>query len=336
LIKEKEKMSNPKIPVIMDVDTGVDDALALLLAVESPELDLIGCTAVAGNATVEQTTRNTLAVLEIAGRNDIPVASGAARPLNRRLTTATYFHGKNGLGNVEIPDPRALPHEISAPQYLCEMVDRTPGELTLIAVGPLTNLALALALDPQFGRKLGKLIIMGGAVGCPGNITPVAEANFFNDPEAADIVMRSGADIVLVGLDVTHKTVVRWSEISHLEGSTKLTPASKFALDILRFYSHPYGEAVGAHLHDPLAVGVAVNPAWVTTQRMQVAIETAGQLTRGQSVGYKQLAIDEVVDMGDYDDAIGIRVEHPSNAEVCLTVDAPAFVRTFRERLGLV
>jgi purine nucleosidase len=329
-------MPNSKKTVILDVDTGVDDALALLLAVQSPELNLIGCTAVAGNATIEQTTRNTLAVLEIAGRGDIPVASGAARPLNRRLTTATYFHGKNGLGNVEIPDPQALPLETSAPQYLCEMADRYGNDLTVIAVGPLTNLALALALDPQFGRKLGKLIIMGGAVSCPGNITPVAEANFFNDPEAADSVMQSGADIVLVGLDVTHKTVVRWSEISHLEGNTRLSPASKFALDTLRFYSHPYGEAVGAHLHDPLAVGVAINPVLVTTERMQVAIETAGNLTRGQSVGYKQLAIDEVVNLGDYDDAIGIRLEHPSNAEVCLEVDAPAFVRTFRERLGLV
>lgn len=324
-------------PVLLDVDTGVDDALAILLALNSPELNLLGCTTVAGNVTVEQTTRNTLAVLEIAGRADIPVARGAARPLTHRLTTATYFHGANGLGNVETPEPKASPLAMPAPQFLCEMAERYAGELVVIAVGPLTNIALALLQDAQFGRKLKKLVIMGGAIRTPGNITPVAEANIYNDPEAAEIVFKSGADITLVGLDVTHKAAVYWSEIRHLQNERKrLSPSATLALDMLDFYSHSYGETGGAHLHDPLAVGVVLNPAFVETERMQVDIETQGKFTRGQTVGYTSLAIDQIENKGDYDDAIGIVVEHPTNAEVCLRVAAPAFVQTFRERLGLI
>lgn len=326
-------MSQPQ-PIFLDVDTGVDDALAILLALNSPEVNLVGCSAVAGNVTVEQTTRNTLAVLQIAGRSDIPVAKGASRPLSRRLTTATYFHGANGLGNVEIPDSKVGAIATPAPQYLCEVADKYAGELTLIAVGPLTNVAMALLLDPNFGRKLKQLIIMGGVVREPGNITPVAEANIYNDPEAAAVVFASGANITLVGLDVTHRALIRWSEISHLQ-KEKLTPSAALALEMLYFYCHPYGEEGGAHLHDPLAVGCAINPAFVQTERMQIEIETQGKLTRGQTVGFTARAIDKLENKGDYDDAVGIVVEHPSNADVCLKVDAAGFVKTFRERLGL-
>ena len=330
-------MSATTTKILMDVDTGVDDALALLLALQSPEVDLVGCTTVAGNVTVDQTTRNTLAVLELAGRDDIPVAKGAARPLVRRLTTATYFHGPLGMGRVELPEPNARPPELAAPKFLIHMAERYNGELTVVATGPLTNLAIALLLDPGFGRKIKKLIIMGGAVRTPGNITPVAEANFYNDPEAAAAVMHCGADITLVGLDVTHQTVVRWREIEHLnEQRDSLTPVTRLSLDLLSYYSLVYGPEVGAHLHDPLAVGVAIRPEVVHTERMQVEIETEGQFTRGQSVGFSSKAIDQLENKGDYDDAVGIRFEHPSNAAVCLQVDAPGFVQLFRERLGLI
>ncbi len=323
--------------IILDVDTGTDDALAIMLAVTSPELELLACTCVAGNTTVDLTTRNTLFVLETAGRSDIPVAAGAARPLNRRLTTASYFHGPEGLGNVTVKTPSAKPIERFAPEYLVEMANRYQGELVLIATGPLTNVAMALILDPQFGRKLKKLVIMGGTVREGGNVTPVAEANFYNDPEAAKLVFSSGANIVLVGLDVTHRTRLTWGEIGHLDDRKEsLSPIAALSLEILRYYTQPYGPEIGAHLHDPLAVGVVIRPDICGTERMQVDIETVSPLARGQSVGYSKSVFDQIVNKGEYDDVVAIRIEHPTNAEVCLQVKADEFVSLFRERLGLI
>jgi purine nucleosidase len=321
--------------IILDVDTGTDDALAIMLAVKSPELELIGCTTVAGNHTVELTTRNTLYVLETAGRPDVPVAKGAAHPLTRRLTIATYFHGPEGLADITVTSPKGSAIAQAAPSFLIEMANRYPGELTLIATGPLTNLAIALLLDPHFGRKLKSLIIMGGAVRTKGNITPTAEANFYNDPEAAQAVMQCGANITLVGLDVTHETRLTWGEIAHLDGQT-LDSIPHLSLEVLRFYTMPYGPTVGAHLHDPLAVGVAIWPELVTTERMQVEVEATSKLTRGQSVGYSKITVDQLVNKGEYDDAIAIHQEERANCEVCLEVKSAEFVQHFRERLGLI
>jgi purine nucleosidase len=325
-----------RLKIILDVDTGADDALAILLAARSPEVELLGCTSVAGNVTVEQTTLNTLAVLEIAGKKEVPVARGAAHPLVRRLHTATFFHGPKGLGRAEVPPPAGQPVAQSAPAFLVEMANKYQSELILVATGPLTNLALALLIDPDFGRKLKKLVIMGGAVRAPGNITPAAEANFYNDPEAAQAVFQSGAKITLVGLDVTDRTILYWSEIAHLdERLAELDPAPRLALDILRFYTLTHGVGGGAHLHDPLALGVAIWPDLVQTERLQVEVETAGKLTRGLSLGFNRKARDKFVDMGDYDDAVDVEYEQVANAEVCLQVDAPRFIKVFRERLGL-
>ncbi len=328
-------MADP-LKIILDVDTGADDALAILLAVGSPEVELLGCTTVAGNVPVDQTTHNTLAVLEIAGRKDVPVARGAAHPLTRRLTTATFFHGPKGLGQAEVPPPENQPLTQAAPAFLVEMANKYRSELIVVATGPLTNLALALLIDPAFGRKLKKLVIMGGAVRCPGNITPAAEANFYNDPEAAQAVLQSGANITLVGLDVTGRTVLAWSELAHLdEDPANLKPAPRLALDILRFYCLTHGVGGGAHLHDPLALGIAIWPDLVQTEKMQVEVETAGKLTRGLSLGFNRIARDKLVNMGEYDDAVGVEYEYVANAEVCLQVDAPRFIKIFRERLGL-
>lgn len=325
-----------RLKIILDVDTGADDALAILLAARSPEVELLGCTSVAGNVTVEQTTLNTLAVLEIAGKKDVPVARGAAHPLVRRLSTATFFHGPKGLGGAEVPPPSGQPLPQPAPAFLVEMANQYQSELVLVATGPLTNLALALLIDPDFGRKLKKLVIMGGAVRAPGNITPAAEANFYNDPEAAQAVFQSGANITLVGLDVTDRTILYWSEIAHLdEKLTDLEPSVRLALDILRFYTHTHGVDGGAHLHDPLALGVAIWPDLVQTERMQVEVETAGKLTRGLSLGFNRIARDKWVNMGHYDDAISVEYESVANADVCLQVDAPRFIKLFRDRLGL-
>jgi purine nucleosidase len=322
--------------IILDIDTGIDDALAILLALNSPELELLGCSVVAGNTVVEQAVNNTLGVLQVAGRNDIPVARGAAHPLTRRLTTATHFHGPKGLGLVELPEPDVRPLELSGPQYLIEMSRRYAGELTVVATGPLTNLALALLLEPQWIYNLKRLIIMGGAVRCPGNITPVAEANFYNDPEAAQAVLSTGANITLVGLDVTTQARIAWSAISHHASQTeKLTPSAGLALELLRFYTNSHGESREAHLHDPLAVGIAAIPDLVKTTRMQVEVETIGRLTRGQSVGYSQTVIDQIENMGAYDDVVSVSIDHPFNAEVCLEVKASEFAELFQTRLGL-
>lgn len=320
--------------VVLDVDTGIDDALALLLALNSPELEILACTTVAGNVTVEQTTRNTLAILELAERTDITVAQGAAKPLNRRLTTATYFHGKYGLGESILPEPQIKPSGIPAPYLLSELATRHKGELVVIAVGPLTNLAIAQTLDPAFGRNLKQLVIMGGAVRRAGNATPCAEANFYNDPEAAQVVMNSGANIKLVGLDVTGKALLKWSELAHLKAEN-LSATSQLGLELLHFYSHRYGANNGAQLHDPLAVGVVIMPELVQTERMQVEIETQGKLTRGQSIGFSTLAIDVVENVGTHDDIVAYKAEHVANAEVCLELDASAFIKLFRQRLGL-
>lgn len=328
-------MTTPE-KILLDIDTGIDDALAILLALNSPELELIACSAVAGNTTVSQATTNTLAVLEVAGRSDIPVATGATRPLTRRLTTATFFHGANGLGNVELPTPKTQAQALPAPKFLIETARRYSGELTLVATGPLTNLALALLLDPHWLEHLKRLIIMGGAVRTQGNVSPVAEANFYNDPEAAQAVFSAGTNITLVGLDVTGQTRLGWSDIASLDDRREsLSPQTKLALDLLRFYTKSYGESREAWLHDPLAVGIAAQPDLVQTERMQVDIETQSQLTRGQSVGYSNAVLDQIENQGDYDDVIGLQVTHPSNADVCLGVNAAAFVNLFRQRLGL-
>lgn len=322
--------------ILMDIDTGIDDALAILLALNSPELELVACTTVAGNTTVEQATINTLAVLQLAGQANLPVAKGATRPLIRRLTTATHFHGQHGLGLVELPAPQAKPVALPAPKFLVDMARRYPQELTVVATGPLTNLALALLLDPQWIHLLKRLVIMGGAVRCPGNVTPVAEANFYNDPEAAQAVLNSGANITLVGLDVTSQTRLGWASIAHLDAEREsLSPGAGLALELLRFYTKSYGATGEALLHDPLAVGIAARPELVKTVRMQVAVETQGQLTRGQSVGYSQMVLDQMENKGEYDDVVGVQVEQPSNAEVCLEVQATEFVNLFRQRLGL-
>ncbi len=323
--------------IILDIDTGVDDALALLLALASPELEVIGCTTVAGNVTVDLTIRNTLAVLELAGRADIPVAVGAAAPLVRRLTTATYFHGPEGLAHVTLPEPKAKAISQNAPQFLIEQAEKYPGELVVVATAPLTNLALALKLQPEWGRKLKRLIIMGGAVRCPGNVTPAAEANIYNDPEAARIVFESGAHITLVGLDVTTVCGIPSGQLRTLnERRADLSPIAQFTLDVLLYYNETYPPENGAALHDPLAVGVAARPELVRTSRMQIEVEAQGKFTRGMTLGFERWPVEHLEDRGNHDDCVGTGWEYNSNADVCLEVESAAFIEMFRERLGLI
>src|SRR5579859_1034052 len=271
--------------VVLDVDTGIDDALALLLALNSPELEIVGVTCVAGNVTIDHVTRNTLAVLELANAR-VPVAVGARKPLVATLRTATTVHGSNGIADVQLPQPQLTPIGEHASDFLCRLARKHRSNLTVIAVGPLTNIALAVLQDREFAANLDELLIMGGAVSFPGNATPAAEANFSNDPEAAAAVVDSGAPIRLIDLGATTPTLLSADRIAQVS-SIDLTPSADFSLKMLRFYTdfHRRSGVPGSILHDPLAVGLAAQPDIAQFIPIRLSVETAGTVTRGASVG---------------------------------------------------
>ncbi len=325
-------------PTVLDLDTGIDDALALMLALRSPELDLKAVTCVAGNVTLDQVIRNTLGVLEAAQAPTIPVAAGADRPLTRRLTTATFFHGADGIGGVKLPptDRRVAPED--AATLLCALAEQHDGELTVIAVGPLTNVALACRRDARFPKRVKKLVVMGGAATVAGNVTPVAEANFHNDPEAADLVFRAGFDVTMIGLDVTLKVLFDARRYGAVRDAVARStdPVSLLAVQVLDFYLRADLAAglEGSPMHDPLAVAVAADPSLVTCRDLLVEIETEGRLTAGQSVANALGLVEQIESRGDHDDVVGMDRPAP-NCHVALEVDTPAFLSLFSRRLGL-
>ncbi len=326
------------MPVVLDVDTGIDDALALLLALRSPELRLVGVTCVAGNVTLDQVVRNTLGVLEAAGAPELPVAAGATKPLARRLTTATFFHGADGIGGVPLPATRRVTVEHDAAQLLCSAADEHSGVLNVVAVGPLTNLALACRRDPTLPRKVARLFVMGGAATVPGNVTPASEANFYNDPEAADEVFRAGFDLTMIGLDVTLKALFDARRHGAVRDAiaTRADAVARLAVQVLDFYLHADLAAglEGSPLHDPLAVAACAAPRLVSCKPMRVEIETAGRLTAGQSVANTLGYIEKLESRGDHDDVVGL-VQPDPNCRVALDVDTPGFLDLFSQRLGL-
>lgn len=265
----------------MDVDTGVDDALALLLALSSPEVELVGVSTVAGNVSLPRTTDNTLRLLQWAGRDDIPVHAGAERPLVRDPVAADDVHGATGLGAAQLPETRTAPAGDGV-EFLLSTLQARPGEMTLVATGPLTNLARAEEQVPGVLRQARQVVIMGGAVRVPGNITPTAEFNFYADPHAARQVLASEAEMVLVGLDVTEQI---WLEQAALQACTG--PRAAFCRaacePVIAFESAHYGFA-GMHVHDPVALGAALWPQLFHTQQLWVDVETTGELTAGQVV----------------------------------------------------
>ncbi len=272
--------------VIIDTDPGVDDALALLLAMRSPELKIEGITAVAGNVPLELTLPNALRMVEIAGRNDIPVAAGAKRPLLRRLVTATYAHGENGLGGAVFPEPKRTPVDEPAAAFIRQTVRKYPGEITLLTIGPLTNIAAALSSDAELARMVRRLVMMGGSLS-GGNITPAAEFNVYVDPEAARIVFQSGIPITMVGLDVTRKTSLTDEHVRVLEAEQN--PVSQAAAKIARNainHNRDRGFLVGPNMHDSLAVAGFLDPAILEFQDYYVDVETTGELTAGETLGY--------------------------------------------------
>ena len=265
----------------MDVDTGVDDALALLLALSSPEVELVGVSTVAGNVSLSRTTDNTLRLLQWARRDDIPVYAGAERPLVRDAVAADDVHGATGLGAAQLPEARnSLAGD--GVEFLLSTLQARPGEMTLVATGPLTNLARAEAQVPSVLRQARQVVIMGGAVGVPGNVTPTAEFNFYADPHAARQVLASEAELVLVGLDVTDQV---WLKQVDLQACTGAYAAFCRAAcePVIAFESAHYGFA-GMHVHDPVALGAALWPQLFRKEQLWVDVETTGELTAGQVV----------------------------------------------------
>ena len=278
--------------VIIDTDPGVDDALALLLGMRSPELKIEAITPVAGNVPLELTLPNALRLVEIAGRIDIPVAAGARGPLVRRLVTATYAHGENGLGGAVFPEPTTKPVAEPAAEYIRRIVRKYPREVTLITLGPLTNIATALSSDPELAGMVRGLTMMGGSLS-GGNITPAAEFNIYVDPEAARIVFQSGIPITMVGLDVTRKTSLTEEHVRVLEAAQN--PVSQAAAKIGRNainHNRERGFLVGPNMHDSLAVAAFLDPTILKWQEYYVDVETTGELTAGETLGYSPIAGD--------------------------------------------
>jgi purine nucleosidase len=321
--------------VIIDTDPGTDDAMAIMLALNSPELDVRAFTVVPGNVTAAQGLENALKMISLANRCDIPVAGGAQHPLFQKLVTAEFWHGKNGLANIELPASKCTADRRWGPDLIIEMVHAAPHEITLVPVGPLTNIALALEKDPSIVPLVKEVIIMGGSIS-GGNVNAAAEANIFNDPEAAQIVFQAGWPLTMVGLDVGDKTLL---SRKHLEQLGKMHgPVNDFIYGIAKYLielSEKFGDT-GTPMYDPLAVGVAIDPTIVKAPLMHVDVETVGVYTRGETVANRRGAIERNVlhhfSDGDHFVIEGMDKVEP-NAKVCTEVNAEQFLNLFVTRI---
>ena len=328
-------MSAATLPrrVIIDTDPGTDDALSIFLALNSPELKVEALTPVAGNVPLSLTLPNALRLLEIAGRTDIPVAAGADRPLARRLITATYAHGQNGLGGIQFPEPTTKPVAETATQLIRRLVHASPQEIGIIAIGPLTNIATAFREDPELPRLIPNLTIMGGSLS-GGNISPAAEFNIYVDPEAAQIVFRSGVPLTMVGLDVTRRAMLREDDIQRMETSKK--PEGRAAGKIARASMNQLRKnsaTGGPAMHDSLAVGTFINPGVVTLESLFVDIETAGTLTAGETVGYRKAPMRSSPPLTNAPEAT-LSTEFKPNAKVALDVNVDRFLTMLVDRIA--
>ena len=325
--------------ILFDTDPGVDDAMALLFALHSPELEVVGVTTVYGNAQVEQTTFNALRVLEVAGRTDIPVASGAARPLVRAYRgKRSHIHGEDALGNTFLPPPSTRPLDIAAAEFIIRTALAHPGEITLVAVGPLTNLALAARLEPRVVSAVRQVIVMGGAAFVPGRVSPVPDVNVDNDPEAAAIVFSAGWPLVMVGLAVTMRTVMKGEYLHHLfppsSNPLRSNPLTTFLSRIVPVYLQAYRDRYGIDgipMHDPSAVAYAVDPSLFRVERLPVFVETAGRRA-GQTMPDPFGGVYAECSRSAQGGRFRQRDEIPE-IDVCVDVDSPRLLALFEERM---
>jgi inosine-uridine nucleoside N-ribohydrolase len=298
-------------PIVIDCDPGHDDAIAILLALASPEVEVRGITTVAGNQTLEKATRNALKILELAGRTDIPVAAGADRPLVRDLRTAANVHGETGLDGPDLPEPVTAPVDAHAADLLAELLE--PG-VVLVPTGPLTNVALLLERHPDV--KPDRIVWMGGAI-AEGNVTPAAEFNAFVDPEAAARVFASGIGVTLIGLDITHKALFTRAHADRLRGTGRAGKAVAELSDFFQIFHESRYRFDGSPIHDALAVAEVIDPSLVTKVECNVEIETASQWCDGRTVVDRWLVTDR-----------------PRNCRAGVDVDADRFLELLVDRIS--
>ena len=303
--------------IIIDTDPGVDDALTFLLALASPEIQLEALTITQGNVTVERGTRNALAVLEFLGESHIPVAQGTSLPMVGPLLASGHVHGSSGLGNANLPEPTTKPASHHAIDYLIERFLAEPGEISLFAIGPLTNVALAIRKEPRLASAVKELVIMGGAIREGGNITPQAEFNIYADPHAAHVVFHSGIPITLIPLDVTHKCMLYAKDIQRLQKTN--SPISRFIEDATAVYLEFTKEKTdidGCALHDPLTLATVIAPELLTLEELFVDVD----ISSGPSMG------------STFADFYG-NTGKPVNIKVALDVRGKEFIELFLERM---
>jgi purine nucleosidase len=302
--------------IIIDTDPGVDDALAFLLALASPQIQLEALTTTQGNVTLEKATRNALSVLELACAGHIPVASGSLLPLVQPLRASAAVHGESGVGNARLLEPQAKPVPGHAVDYLIERVLAEPKEISIFPIGPLTNIAMAIRKEPRFAEAVKELVIMGGAILERGNVTPLAEFNIYVDPHAAHIVFHSGIPMTLVPLDVTQKCMLKQE---HLDRLMKInSPISRFIRDAVEVYlqaSYALGYE-GSALHDPLTLATIIAPELLTSQEYYVDVDISGGVSMGKT-------------FADIDNLL----KKPANMKVAMNVRGEEFIELFLQRM---
>ncbi|KGJ22296.1 nucleoside hydrolase [Paracoccus panacisoli] len=304
--------------IIIDTDPGQDDAVAILLALASPELEVLGITAVAGNVPLPLTLRNARAICELAGRPDIPVYAGCNAPLEGRLVTAENVHGATGLDGITLPEPTMPVQDRHAVDFLVETLRREPaGSVTLVPIGPLTNIAAAFRQAPDVIARVGRIVMMGGAYFEVGNVTPAAEFNIFVDPLAAAEVFAAGVDLVVMPLDVTHCALTSRAWVEGMRASGRVGEVVASWTDFFERYDRAKYGHDGAPLHDPCAVAYLIAPEIFSGRRINVEIETEGRFTRGMTVA-------------DWWGVTG----RPANALFIRDLDAPRFFDLLTERIG--
>ncbi|AMH19918.1 MAG: pyrimidine-specific ribonucleoside hydrolase RihA [Hafnia sp.] len=306
------------LPIILDCDPGHDDAIALILALASPELELKAVTTSAGNQTPDKTLRNALRILTLLQRSDIPVAGGAVKPLMRELIIADNVHGESGLDGPDLPEPNFAPQTCNAVELIAQTLRASQQPVTVVATGPLTNIALLLTSHPELHAKISRIVIMGGAA-MLGNWTPAAEFNIYVDPEAAEIVFQSGLPIVMAGLDVTHRAQIMSEDIERFRHLGN--PVADVVADLLDFFMEYHKQEKwgfqGAPLHDPCTIAWLIKPDIFTCVDRWVGVETQGKYTQGMTVV----------------DYYSLTANQP-NTTVMMDVDRQAFVDLLVERIG--